>query len=102
MPVVKCIVGWESDEWSYIELQGEYEPKYTKVPSNIIVGECDENYIYVEVNEDKCVLKDIRYREYYFINFKIRDDQFLDDEALEKAAKSKYQEWCLSMYKEVG
>ncbi|MCM3387233.1 hypothetical protein M3649_03690 [Ureibacillus chungkukjangi] len=101
MPLVKCKVGWATEGWSYIELVGEQEPKYTRVPSSIIVVECDDNYIYTETNEGKCVLRDIRYAEYDFINFKIRDDQFVEDKELEKAAKNKYDEWCLNVYREV-
>jgi len=71
------------------------------VPSSIIVGECDDIYIYTETNEGKCVLRDIRYAEYDFINFKIRDDQFVVDKELETSAKSKYDEWCMSVYREV-
>lgn len=100
MPVVECKVGWESDDWSYIVLQGESELKYTKVPSSIIV---DKQFIYIEQSDEnfRCILKDMRYKEYNFICFKIRSDQFVDDNELELEAKNKYQEWCLSVYKEV-
>ena len=101
MPVVKCKVEWESDNWSLIIIQGISELRYTKVPSSIIV---DEEYIYVEsVDENnRCILSDVRYSEYKFIGFKVRSDQIVNDEELESVAKEKYQEWCLSIYEEVS
>lgn len=99
MAVVKCVVEWESDNWSYIVLQGNEQLKYTKIPSLIIVDNNNEKYIYVEVIEDKgesykCKLRDIRYKDYDFINFCISKDQFVDDVELETVTKQLYKIWC--------
>lgn len=102
MAVVKCKIEWESDEWSYIELQGS-QPRYTKVPSSIIVNKNDESHISVEkIIKNKRTwasqLKDVRYPEYDFISFNIKKDQFVEDDELESECKKLYKEWCKKVY----
>lgn len=105
MALVRCKVEWESDEWSYVVLQGVNQLRYTKIPSSIIVSSNNKKYIYVEKIKDKgdankCKLKDVRYDDYYFIKFSISKDQFISDELLESKARHLYQQWCEQVCKE--
>lgn len=104
MTVVRCKVEWESDGWAYIELQGGSELRYTKIPASIIVTKNDESYIYVErmiefSHSWKCVLSDVRYKDYDFIRFNISKDQFVEDRLIETETAKLYKKWCMSVYR---
>ncbi len=104
MAVVKCKVEWETEGWSYIVLQGS-QLRYTKVPSSIIVKRDDSSYIFVEQvmknkKKIKCLLKDVRYSNYDFINFNVMKDQFVEDEQLEMDCKTLYKLWCKEAYEQ--